>query len=161
MKIHSLEKTVVVPWDFSEMSSNALNEVLDMVEDRTQIKIVHVTYLPSAYEYGVVWNSVTNDEIVSRVEEEFRKSVRDDERLKNVDFTTMFGDPGTRICDFAAECNAGLIVMSSHGRKGISHLLLGSVAERVVRSAPCPVLVLRETKATNKRKNRSTEKATS
>lgn len=161
MKIQSLKKTVVVPWDFSEMSRSALNEVLDMVEDHSQIKIVHVTYLPSAYEYELIWNSVTNDEIVSRVEEEFRKSVRDDERLKGIDFTTMFGEPGGRICDFASECDAGLIVMSSHGRKGFSHLLLGSVAERVVRSAPCPVLILREAKTPNARKDRPAEKAMS
>lgn len=161
MKIHSLEKTVVVPWDFSEMSRNSLNDVLEMVEDPSQIRIVHVTFLPSAYEYGVVWNSVTNDEIISRVEEEFRKSVSDDKRLKNIDFTTMFGEPGARICDFAAECNAGLIVMPSHGRKGLSHLLLGSVAERVVRSAPCPVLILREPKTSATSKDHAAEKAMS
>ncbi len=159
MKIQSIDKTVVVPWDFSEMSRSALNEVLEMVEDRSQIKIVHVTYLPSAYEYSIVWNSVTNDEIVSRVEEEFRKSVRNDERLKGIDFTTMFGEPGSRICDYASQCDAGLIVMSSHGRTGFSHLLLGSIAERVVRSAPCPVLILREAKTTNVRTQGRAEKA--
>ncbi|MEZ6094353.1 MAG: universal stress protein [Pirellulaceae bacterium] len=59
----------------------------------------------------------------------------------------MFGDPGSEITRFAKENDAGLIVISSHGRTGVSRLLLGSVAERVVRLAPCPVLVLRDDSA--------------
>jgi nucleotide-binding universal stress UspA family protein len=47
------------------------------------------------------------------------------------------------ICEVAAEVGASLLVMSTHGRKGIGHLVLGSVTERVLRDAPCPVLVVR------------------
>jgi nucleotide-binding universal stress UspA family protein len=54
------------------------------------------------------------------------------------------GDPGAEIVKVATELKAGLIVMPSHGRTGLKHLLLGSVAERVVRTATCPVLVLRK-----------------
>ena len=54
-----------------------------------------------------------------------------------------FGDPGNQIVDFAERISAELIVIPSHGRTGIERLLLGSVAERVARLAPCPVLVLR------------------
>ena len=55
----------------------------------------------------------------------------------------VLGDPGHQIAEFAKEAGAGLIVMPSHGRTGLTHLLIGSVAERVVRFAHCPVLVLR------------------
>jgi universal stress protein A len=55
----------------------------------------------------------------------------------------LFGDPGQQIAIFAKEMKAGLIVMSSHGRTGLAHLLIGSVAERVLRLASCPVLILR------------------
>jgi nucleotide-binding universal stress UspA family protein len=47
------------------------------------------------------------------------------------------------ICDYAAKENMDLIVISTHGRTGLKHMLIGSVAERVVRHAPCPVLTLR------------------
>ena len=53
------------------------------------------------------------------------------------------GDPGHRIADVAAKLGADLIVMPSHGRTGIERMLIGSVAERVLRLAHCPVLVLR------------------
>ena len=47
------------------------------------------------------------------------------------------------ICEAAVEAGADLIVLSTHGRTGLAHMLIGSVAERVVRHAPCPVLTLR------------------
>ena len=53
------------------------------------------------------------------------------------------GTPATDICRLAKDNGASLIVLSSHGRSGVKHFLLGSVAERVVRHAPCPVLVMR------------------
>ena len=51
------------------------------------------------------------------------------------------------IVEYAAGHGIDLIVMGTHGRGGVSHLLMGSVAERVVRTAPCPVLTVRQTKA--------------
>ena len=57
------------------------------------------------------------------------------------------GSPARRIVEQAGETRADLIVMGTHGRTGLGHLLLGSVAERVVRTAKCPVLTTRETEA--------------
>jgi nucleotide-binding universal stress UspA family protein len=54
-----------------------------------------------------------------------------------------FGDPGREIAAHAEELHAELIVMPSHGRTGLSRLFIGSVAERVVRLAHCPVLILK------------------
>ena len=56
----------------------------------------------------------------------------------------VMGSPARRIVEHAGETGADLIVMGTHGRTGLSHLLLGSVAERVVRTAKCPVLTTRE-----------------
>jgi nucleotide-binding universal stress UspA family protein len=53
------------------------------------------------------------------------------------------GPPAETIVRFAQECGADLIVMGTHGRTGLQHVLLGSVAEKVVRLAPCPVLTVR------------------
>ena len=54
------------------------------------------------------------------------------------------GEPGPKILSSASEGGYDLIVMGTHGRKGLKHLLLGSVAEWVVRNAPCPVLTTHE-----------------
>ncbi len=56
----------------------------------------------------------------------------------------LFGEPGHKITELAGSEGAELIVLSSHGRTGISRLLIGSIAEKVVRLAHCPVLVLRK-----------------
>ena len=53
------------------------------------------------------------------------------------------GDPGVEVLQLAKRLRADLIVMATHGRKGLRHLVLGSVAERVVREAPCPVLTVK------------------
>jgi len=61
-----------------------------------------------------------------------------------VDKRVEIGDAATTICDVAAELGVDVIVVGSHGRRGISRLFLGSTSEHVVRNAPCPVLVVRE-----------------
>lgn len=63
---------------------------------------------------------------------------------KNVELTSCVGDPGTEIVDYAKRMGADLIVMSSHGRTGLKRILLGSVAERVARTAECPVMIVRQ-----------------
>ncbi len=62
---------------------------------------------------------------------------------RSLSTAVRWGTPAQGIVDYAAEQNADLIVISTHGRTGLSHVLLGSVAERIVRVAPCPVLTIR------------------
>lgn len=71
-----------------------------------------------------------------------RAKARMDKEGLPVSRTVRSGIPHDEIVAFAREEQADLIVMTTHGRKGISHLLLGSVTERVIRTAPCPVLVV-------------------
>jgi nucleotide-binding universal stress UspA family protein len=59
----------------------------------------------------------------------------------------LFGHNAKTIAEYAAMRNIDLIVMGTHGRTGVAHLLLGSVAERLVRMAPCPVFTVRQTPA--------------
>lgn len=71
-----------------------------------------------------------------------------DEGLTDAHAAVRIGDPGGEIAAFAEELGAELIVLPSHGRTGLRRLLIGSVAERVIRLAHCPVLVLRNGGAT-------------
>lgn len=141
MKNFTLNK-VVVPWDYSPMSKAALKATLEMVDDPEKIEVVHVISYPAMPDQGMFMGAL-NDNYLSSLVAGFQKEMSDS-GLPEVNFTALFGDPGSTITEFAKTQEAGLIVISSHGYTGLSRLLLGSVAERVVRLAPCPVLVLRD-----------------
>lgn len=136
---------VVVPWDFSDLSVEALDKAIEFVDSPQQIIVVHVTSYPAVTEPSVVWGTYSEDTIRDNLKNSFQKVVPPD-KYPGLEFVSLFGDPGSKITDLAEKRQAGLIVISSHGRSGLAHLLLGSVAERVVRLAPCPVLVLRSAK---------------
>jgi nucleotide-binding universal stress UspA family protein len=144
MSIFTKEK-IIVPWDFSEMSKTALARAVELAESNEQVEVVHVTPYPAAMEPSVVWGAYSEDNIRENLEKSFRKEIPDDQ-YPGIKFNALFGDPGSEITRVAKELNAGLVVISSHGRTGIERLLMGSVAERVVRMSPCPVLVLRVAK---------------
>lgn len=137
-----LLKTVIVPCDFSEMSKSALEAALELADSPDKVEVIHVTAYPATFKPGVVWGDLSEFAIEENLKKSF-SAFLEDAKLPDVKFTTCFGDPGSRITEFAEEKDAGLIVISSHGRTGVNRLLIGSVAERVVRLAPCPVLVLR------------------
>jgi universal stress protein A len=63
-----------------------------------------------------------------------------------VETLVVWGSPPVEICRIAQERRVDLIVMGTHGRTGLAHLFIGSVAERVVRYAPCSVLIVRPAK---------------
>ena len=137
------KQPILVPWDFSEMSKDALARAVDMAESPEQVHVFHVTPYPSAVEPSVVWGTYSEDVIRDNLTKSFHREVPDD-KYSGIQFSATFGDPGTEITKKAKDLDAGLIIISSHGRTGIPRFLMGSVAERVVRLAPCPVLVLRQ-----------------
>ena len=63
---------------------------------------------------------------------------------QSVERAVRWGDPVEEVVTYAREQSNDLIVIATHGRTGLSHVLLGSVAERIVREAPCPVLTIRD-----------------
>lgn len=134
---------LIVPWDFSEMALSALKTSVAMVDDRAKIKVVHVGQIPTATEPTVIWDTITEQTIQEYATKSFQKTIAEHPELSGLEFVTLFGDPGFAITDYAQEVAAELIVISSHGRRGLSRLFMGSVAERVVRLAQVPVLVLR------------------
>jgi nucleotide-binding universal stress UspA family protein len=133
---------IVVPYDFSEQSRQALQVARDLVADLTRIHVVHVLPVVTVAEPGMIWDAVDNQARVKDAERNFREGPAS-APFQKVDFNVVFGDPGREIAAFAERQKADLIVMPSHGRSGVSRLLIGSVAERVVRLAHCPVLILR------------------
>lgn len=135
---------IIVPWDFSEMAIAALEKAVGLAESNEQIEVVHVTPYPAAMEPSVVWGTYSEDEIRASLLKSFREQFPED-KYPGIKFVSYFGDPGSHITKHAKQVDAGLIVISSHGRSGLQRLFIGSVAERVVRLSPCPVLVLRMT----------------
>ncbi len=141
MSFFTKEK-IIVPWDFSDMSKSALAKAVELAETNDQVTVIHVTPYPAALEPSVVWGAYSEDNIRENLEKSFRKEVPES-KYPDIEFIALFGDPGTEVARMANELKAGLVIISSHGRTGIERLLMGSVAERVVRMSPCPVLVLR------------------
>lgn len=137
-------KPVVVPWDFSDMSQEALSKAIGLAKDRDLIHVVHVTQLPPVMEPGVVWGSLDEGSIIKHCEDSFQSILKSKPEWSGVHFKVLVGDPGLSITDYAKDHGAELIVISSHGHTGLTRLMLGSVAERVARLAHCPVLVLRK-----------------
>jgi nucleotide-binding universal stress UspA family protein len=138
-----LPKTcVVVPYDFSERSAQTLAIARDMVADLTQLHVIHALPTITASDPGMIWEVVDNDARRRNATKAFHDDFASSPFHK-ADFHVAFGDPGNEIASYAEKLKADLIVMPSHGRNGVARLLIGSVAERVVRLAHCPVLILR------------------
>lgn len=136
------KKFVVVPIDFSDESFAAISTALQLVAAPADVHVLNVlpTIEPSDPEY--LWMSADAPARQIHAEQALNQRLAD-LKLTGVSVHTSIGDPGQKIAEFAQENHAELIVLPSHGRTGIRRLLIGSTAERVVRLAHCPVLVLR------------------
>ncbi len=137
------KQKVVVPIDFSDESIAAVNTALELVTQPDHLHVVHVLETLSAMEPGMVWASIDDETRENKIRKMMSERF-DDPKYEGLQMEVLVGDPGHEIAGHAKNLNAELIVMPSHGRRGISHLLIGSVAERVIRLAHCPVLILRQ-----------------
>lgn len=133
---------VVVPIDFSDESYKAFDTALTIVDSPTKVHVVHVLtdYVPIAAGEVLGVPDITQriEAAKTHLKQELARGV-----AGGMSIDVVVGEPAHAIADFAAEKQADLIVIPSHGRTGLTRLLIGSVAERVVRLAHCPVLVLR------------------
>lgn len=141
--------TILIPLDGSELSERALEPALALARwPHARILLLHVATFPqlllsSGRGEGEVWEEDLKDHV--RLEaEDYLRSVEQRFPDYNIDICVGEGDEAGAIVDLAAQEKVGLIVMTTHGRSGISRWLLGSVTERVLQQAPCPVLVIRE-----------------
>lgn len=141
MSLFNTER-VLVPLDFSEDAFTALEQTLDFVRDPTRIHVLHVLSHLNPGDPGIMWNQVTDQNRRQHVEETFYQRYGDPQ-YQEIHFNTAIGNPSSEIIDYAEAQNITLIVIPSRGHTGLSRFLLGSVSEKVIRYAHCPVLVLR------------------
>jgi nucleotide-binding universal stress UspA family protein len=137
-----LRKCVIVPVDLADADWPALNVALELVDDPQHVHVLYVLPVIVDLELGMAWSGSSDDERREFASASLNKRL-EDVRYRSVCRKVLLGDAGNEVCGQAEKMHADLIVLPSHGRTGMKRLLLGSVAERVVRLAHCPVLVLK------------------
>ncbi len=139
-------RSILVPVDFSKPSRAGLDLALELARRfEAKLTLLHVWGLPV---YAFPEGSFFGPEVLTRLSSAAQDAV---DRLKlevggrgvEVSAVSAMGTPTEEIVERAKAGGFGLIVMGTHGRTGLPHVVLGSVAERVVRLAPCPVLTVR------------------
>ena len=142
-------KIIMVPTNFSDNSLRALPYAVSLAERYdAKLKLVYVN-VPSLQVSDVAWVAMddrsTSGEHMDKARRTLEKIVLDQiPREVPVDAELLTGDPVDSVVEYARDNGVDLIVMATHGRGGISHVLMGSVAEHIVRKAPCPVLTLKQ-----------------
>jgi nucleotide-binding universal stress UspA family protein len=143
-------KRILVPVDFSAHSLQALDYAVDLSKPfKAQLMVLHVVE-PIYYEVpdfagaaGAAMAGVFDDLHRTAHEQLVRLTQLYAKRRVTLRALLQTGTAHESIADTAKQLKADLIVMATHGRTGLTRLLIGSVAERVVRTATCPVLTLR------------------
>jgi nucleotide-binding universal stress UspA family protein len=144
-------KRMLVPTDFSPTSDMAFNYAVDLAaREGSSLQALHVIddgSLATAYPDGFYvelpgLRAQLTEEAERRLDEMVARCTA---RGVTATKAVKVGRPAPLIVDTATTCGTDLIVMATHGRTGFAHLMLGSVAERVLRVAPCPVLTVRDT----------------
>jgi len=143
----NLPRNILVPTDFSEDAEQALEYAVALASKLdARIHLLNaLVLLPIGPEIAVAMSTRRIDELMTDSQKALDRLVA--VRSGKAAFgptRQKTGDPRMVIEETAAEIGADLIVMGTHGRRGVSRLLLGSVAESVARTAPCPVLLVRK-----------------
>ena len=140
------QKTILFPTDFSTASDAALVHAESLARQmNARLLIVHVEEPPLAYGGGELYYGLPepSSERILKMLEDVKPS---DPSVPYTHRLTM-GDPAGEVVRIAEDEGAEMIIIGTHGRTGMTRLLMGSVAEAIVRRAPCPVLVYREVAA--------------
>jgi nucleotide-binding universal stress UspA family protein len=143
-------KKILVATDFSEPSDAALSYGRELARTfKAQLVTVHVVDNIMTRAYGGDGFVFTDPDLQQDLEVAARRQVdallsdEDREVLRAEPVILTSNAPAFALAEYAARNDVDLIVMGTHGRGAVAHLLMGSVAERVVRTAPCPVLTVR------------------
>jgi universal stress protein A len=139
-------RNILVPTDFTECSHKALSYALSLAKQfGAEILLLHVVEsMPAVAQDALLQSSILTVALHEESEaqlQRWRRGVMSDIPVK---IMTCDGLPWRRTVEVAREMNIDLIVAGTGGHSGLARALLGSTAERIVRHAPCPVLVVRE-----------------
>lgn len=136
------KRNIIVPYDFSDEAQKAVKTGIMLASKPEDVTVVYVSQDLAPLEMMELWQNINEgvrrERALSALSEKLEEA-----GAGKVGREVLFGDPGSAIADYSAAKKADLIVIPSHGRRGVSRMLLGSVSEKVVRLAHCPVLVLR------------------
>lgn len=139
-------RKMLVPTDMSELSCVGVRYGLEIAKELSaEVIVYHVVPLGEDWfagheQRGPVRNMLANEE--AALDKFLAEKFADDIKLVKTSQKVEFGAPQTSIVEMAEREGVDVIVMSTHGRTGLSHMLLGSVTERVVGRASCPVLAI-------------------
>lgn len=141
-------KRILVPIDFSDYSKNALKFAVPFAQhfnaELLLLYVIEPIYYPADFGFGQVGMPDMEQDLEETAKRELEELVQTHIN-KRVQSQTMIrtGKPFLEIINTAKEEKIDLIMIATHGHTGVEHLLFGSTAEKVVRKAPCPVLVVR------------------
>ncbi len=140
-------RTILVPLDFSESTSTLLDWAAHLAEQHgSSVVLLHAYHLP--VEFQQLEGAYLPPEFWANVKREAEDSLSGYAKELSgrgipVEMVVLEGYAATAIIDEATRRGVDLIVIGTHGLSGLKHLLLGSIAERVVQKAPCPVLTVK------------------
>ncbi|MHC4307289.1 MAG: universal stress protein [Planctomycetota bacterium] len=140
-------KKILCPIDHSDCSKEALKYAVSFaMKDEAKLYLLHIIDIRSFSEgLDAMSKPIPDEETLEQLRTKLLdcipKEIRDD---MDVEATVIQGIPFAEIISTAKEKEIDMIVIGSHGRTGISHMMMGSVSEKVVRKAHCPVLTVRQ-----------------
>jgi len=143
-------KRILVPTDFSEHSERAAKYALELARrfQAEEVHCLHVSDIPAdLLATSAYYMTGPSEQFIEQVRQEGRKNLEQfiAKNLAGVPVKSAFleGRAFVEIVRYARDNQIDLMVIATHGRTGVKHALFGSVAEKVIRKAPCPVLVVK------------------
>ncbi|MHC4140190.1 MAG: universal stress protein [Planctomycetota bacterium] len=140
-------KKILCPIDHSDCSKEALKYAVSFaMKDEAKLYLLHIIDIRSFSEgLDAMSKPIPDEETLEQLRTKLLDCIPEDIRDDmDVEATVIQGIPFAEIISTAKEKEIDMIVIGSHGRTGISHMMMGSVSEKVVRKAPCPVLTVRQ-----------------
>ena len=140
-------KKIIVPVDGSRGAGEAVRFAAKLAKDSgAELTLLHVYDAPMASQFGLA--GLTDEDFERAMKEVAKQSFEAADAVlgpdaSSADHQVAMGHPAEEICGKAQTLNADLVVMGTRGRSELESILLGSVSERVLRHAPCPVTVVR------------------
>jgi len=145
-------KHILVTLDGSELSERALQYAQQILGDNGQITLLSVVDVPEVAAYNfypvpVIPSETEQETLISDLRQQAADYLKEHAKSLNAsgiqaESLVLVGEPANIIIEKAEECKADAIVMSTHGRSGLSRWLFGSVTQKVLSSMPCPVFVV-------------------